>query len=782
MSGLLHEARRFLTEMKRRKVYRVAVAYIAAVLIGLEALDLLVPTTTLPEWASPLFLGLAVVGFPVAIVFAWVYDLTPDGVRRTEHGTSETGFGNGADETPQAGDVARFGRRSAWVIVALAALVLIGTGSWWYLANRGQRSSEQGETPRQTVAVLPFTTSGADVEELGDGMVNLLSMGLEGAGGIRAIDHRTVLAGWSRRRGGGDIEQAEALRFAHELGAEWAVLGTAVAVGDQTRLIAEVRTAEGGDHLGQVRIEAPQDSLLSAVDALTLEILDLLFERGVEKAPPVPMAGLTTRSLPALKAYLNGEQHYRNGRLESAVAAYGRAVRHDSTFALAHLRQAIAWGWVHMRALPEDALEMAYAHRERLPDRARLVVVGAYLFSRSDPRAVDTLQHATRRFPDDPELWSWLGEAYFHERACRGPEQADDAFARAIEHHPGFAPYWIHPVHLAIGFYRDSVMAAERIEAMHQAEMEPGDGAAVPGQHPGLRLVFGGDPATERAQAFLEDVDRRSINLAGSADHVYTGHPSRWALRDTLLRADLRRSTPSSPGWSRVQLVRNDLRSGRVQQALQDIARFGLPPELALGILARARAEGTPVPDSALKKLLVAVEETEPGNRRELLDRVIAATELDAFELMPDVDAALAGFREGQDAEPEDATNARLLIEAFLRGKEAHYQEALDLVLQIRRNGSAFNISNVWLGDLYRGAGNPEAAVRCYRTAWDETLSYRRLGDLYSDRGQPNRALTAYATVLEGWSHADPALQPAIASARQRLEDLSPVISSDSRH
>lgn len=781
MSRLLHKARRFLIELKRRKVYRVAVAYIAAVLIGLEALDLLVPSTTLPEWASPFFLGLAVVGFPVALVFAWVYDLTPGGVRRTEPEASETGDRNGAGESSQVGDAEPSGRRYGWLVVALVVLVLIGTGSWWYLTSRGTRSSEAGEASRQIVAVLPFTTSGADVEELGNGMVNLLSMGLEGAGRIRAIDHRTVLARWTRRRGGRGIEQADALRFTRELGAEWAVLGTAVAVGDQTRLIAEVRSADGGDRLGQVQIEAPQDSLLAAVDALTREILDLLFERGVEKAPSVPVTTLATQSLPALKAYLNGEQHYRNGRLESAADAYARAVSHDSTFALAHLRHAMAQSWANMTGLPQSPLELAYAHRERLPDRARLAVVGAYLHNRRDPRAVDTLESATRRYPDDPELWSWLGEAYFHKLACRGPEQADDAFARAIEQYPGFAPYWIHPVHLAIGFYRDSVMAAERIEAMNQAERKPGDRAAVPAEHPGLRLVFGRNPAIERVRAFLEDIDRRSIDLDGSADHVYTGHPSQWALRDTLLRANLHRSAPSSSRWSRFHLVLNDLRSGRIRQALGDIARFGLSPEIALGLLARARSDGTPVPDSALEKLLVAVEETELRSGRELLDRVIAATELDAIEFMPDVDSALADLQEDQHVESAHVTNARLLIEAFLRGEEGNYQEALDLVLRIRRNGSDLNVSNIWLGNLYRGAGNPETAMRCYRTAWEEPLAYRRLGDLYSERRQTNEALNAYATFLDGWSHADPALQPAVRSVRQRLADLSPAIRSDSR-
>ena len=83
MTDPLGALRRFLAELRRRKVYRAAVVYLAVALASLELVDALVPATTLPPWADELFVALAILGFPLVLTIAWTYDITPDGVRRT---------------------------------------------------------------------------------------------------------------------------------------------------------------------------------------------------------------------------------------------------------------------------------------------------------------------------------------------------------------------------------------------------------------------------------------------------------------------------------------------------------------------------------------------------------------------------------------------------------------------------------------------------------------------------------------------------------------------------
>ena len=71
-------------ELKRRNVVRVAVAYIVVSWVLLQASDVLIPLLTLPEWVEKLVFFLLVIGFPLALVFAWAYELTPEGLTHVE--------------------------------------------------------------------------------------------------------------------------------------------------------------------------------------------------------------------------------------------------------------------------------------------------------------------------------------------------------------------------------------------------------------------------------------------------------------------------------------------------------------------------------------------------------------------------------------------------------------------------------------------------------------------------------------------------------------------------
>jgi len=137
----------FLSELRRRKVYRVVVVYVIGAVAGLELLDLLVPSSRLPEWSDELFLGLAVFGFPLVVSLAWAFEVTPEGVRLTEAAQDAP---TGAKLYPLAGLLLAF---------AFAAV------SWWQLTQdmappaklpieSGQKSRAISEHP--FVAVLPF--------------------------------------------------------------------------------------------------------------------------------------------------------------------------------------------------------------------------------------------------------------------------------------------------------------------------------------------------------------------------------------------------------------------------------------------------------------------------------------------------------------------------------------------------------------------------------------------------------------------------------------------------
>jgi TolB-like protein len=199
--------------------------------------------------------------------------------------------------------------------VAVVAL-LLGFGAWRLF--RGGRPAGASTA----VAVFPFAVrGGADVAYLAEGMVNLLSTSLDGAGDLRSVDPRALLALVH-----GDHltapDPAAAARLAGRLGAGLYVLGDVVQAGDRLRVEAALYDrGRGADPIGRASADGAPAEVFGVVDRLAAQ---LLVSGGAGEASRVTrLAAVTTASLPALKAYLEGEAAFRAGRFEVAVRRSG---------------------------------------------------------------------------------------------------------------------------------------------------------------------------------------------------------------------------------------------------------------------------------------------------------------------------------------------------------------------------------------------------------------------------------------------------------------------------
>jgi predicted transporter len=146
-----------LTELKRRKVFRVAGAYVVLAWVLIEVSDTILPRLGLPDWTVTLIIVLLAIGFPVALLLAWAYDLTPEGVKRTENVPLE---GSGTRLT---------GRRLDFAIIAAMALAL----GWFAVDRFGPVAESAPDGIRQaSIAVLPFVDMSADADQqyFGDGL------------------------------------------------------------------------------------------------------------------------------------------------------------------------------------------------------------------------------------------------------------------------------------------------------------------------------------------------------------------------------------------------------------------------------------------------------------------------------------------------------------------------------------------------------------------------------------------------------------------------------------
>ena len=302
-------------------------------------------------------------------------------------------------------------------LLAVPVLLLAAAGFWALLRETSAPPPTSEPASRAAVAVLPFSVRGdGRLAYLREGMVDLLSTKLDGVGELRSVDPNALLGYVTE----GDVrlDPQRGREVAARFGAGAYVLGSVLQVGDQIQLNAVLYDRDGQEQTW-ARALVDEEDLTAGLDRLAQQLIAGRLSDPDERL--ASLAALTTTSFPALRAYLEGEQHLREGRFGAAVRALQTSVEADSAFALAWYRLARAAGWTGPSTLNALATERAVRHSEGLPERARLLI-GAYdAYRNGDPAEAERRYRALLdRYPDDAETWLLLGEALFHNNPFHG--------------------------------------------------------------------------------------------------------------------------------------------------------------------------------------------------------------------------------------------------------------------------------------------------------------------------------------------------------------------------
>jgi eukaryotic-like serine/threonine-protein kinase len=295
------------------------------------------------------------------------------------------------------------------------------------------------------LAVLPFSVRGSEsLSYLSEGMVDLLSRDLDGAGDLRTIDAGTILTAATSSVDDGTLDVDRGRTVARRVGAGLYVLGSVNAVGGRVRIQAALYdgTGTGGAAQTHASVEGDSTQLFELVDRLSAQLL-------VKRGPGTRLtetAAVTTRSLIALKAYLDGERRLRaaslqRARLDSAITMFQRGVTEDSTFALAQYRMAVAAGWANRPAMATAAANRALSMSGRLTQRDRRLLT-AYVDYREGAanRAERQYRSILSDYPDDLEARFQLADLLYHYNPLRGRHRAEarELFDQVLDLDPGF--------------------------------------------------------------------------------------------------------------------------------------------------------------------------------------------------------------------------------------------------------------------------------------------------------------------------------------------------------
>jgi hypothetical protein len=560
---------KFIAELKRRRVFRVAAVYVATAFVLAQAADIFFPGLGAPDWALRVVLALLVLAFPVVVLLAWAFDLTPEGVVRTA----------AADEDHAPLRATRLLPRRTVRFLGATVLLALLVGAGWLARAQLSAGPDEG-LDGNLVTVLPFRVSAdPSLAYLRDGMLDLLAASLP-SDGLRASDPRTVLSALRRMKGtvDTDLPPDSALLLARSMGAGQLLLGGVVGSPGALTISAELRSVGTGRITARARVAGSPDSLTVLVDRLARQILAL--ESGERDDRASLLADVPTN---ALREYLRGRAAARRGDYSGAMTHYAGALSHDSTFVLAALEVVSTHGW----AVPvgSDVLararSLAWSQRDRLSTADR-----HYLTTFLGPRypepftfteQIESGLRATEAAPDRADLWAKYADKLMHFGSPAGVANADVQAARAFDRALALDSSAVLMADLGPHRVELAILHGDTARALHMARwtLEQGAGGEV-ALYMRWKLALLEKDSTELAavRAVLSAGESpwagaiRNIAQNGTVDLETAEHAARGQ--------ELRATSPTGQAWDRVlgeqPLALNRGQPGRATRILAEAA------------------------------------------------------------------------------------------------------------------------------------------------------------------------------------------------------------------
>jgi tetratricopeptide (TPR) repeat protein len=785
--------RLLLEELKRRRVVRAALAYIAAAFALLQGAQPVFDGLLLPDLALRVLVLITIACFPVVIALAWVYELTADGIRRTPR-------------APRAGSAAP-ARRIPWRrrlqiagLFVIALLFAAGTA-----AGLGRlRFPAAAEDGRVGLAIFPFRTAGNVDAAWSEGAADLLATALEGTAGLRIVDPWTL---WRPLRPAADAradppELERAAQLAAGIAAHRFMLGAVVANGARIDLTMRLYQVGRADPIATFAIAGTAAGMVDVVRDVAIRVLSRVW--GLRRPPELP-AELdfdATHSPDALKAYLAAKEAMRRGSIDSANVAIDRAIQLDSTFVLA-LTEAVtikSWG-SSTRGQPysgfSELLDRAEAFADSVNPRTRLRIAALRASVLTDgTRAAAAARRILEIDPSDFDASVTLG---YYERAygwqfgvtrLEGRDHAEAAVRLDTTYVPTLATraWWA----LALTDTADQRIQLGRLERADTTSLLGHAWTAV------LRASLASDSAFA--------VMLRTLAAAPAVERI--------TLTRALRTARVDRAEAVWRAWAGTTDP-NAILLARTEQARLQIVR-GHAERVDSAIAAGALRENDQY--RALQLILVAASLAGLGDAA-----VTQRTVADLSAYVPP-DSALTYFQTrpawwvgwllgAYHAAAGDTTIARRWIQTIgtmpRGGLSRDYVGALQADIAARiaaRRGDletalqeALRAYELWtihadnaaesmpapnmrfhLGLLYRELGQPDSARAMFEslvppTTWAGFLTARasfELGSLEQERGDNAMAVLHYNRALQLWRDAGPGATAWLQQTRDRMAAL----------
>ena len=671
-------------------------------------------------------------------------------------------------------------RRAALGALLLAALAGLVFGG---LRLRSTTVAKSIAPPSGTVAILPFAAARAPAFAwLSEGMVDLLARDLEGRE-LHAVDSASVL-----RAVGGDVTaDVDKVRgAAAQMGAKYFVLGRVEERKGKLLLEAVLHTASG-EPVSQAVAQGEPAEVLRLVRAVSDQLQLRPLPAAESAARLESLTHRTTRSLPALQAWLEGEHLLRRHHWDESVRAFQRAVAADPEFALAHYRLGVGATQLEP-GMAEDALRLALVNSDRLAPHERPLAEAQLATQQGLFRNAERiLLEATRQYPEATDEWLQLGELYFHKNPlrARSTQEAANAFQAALVVDPVNLEAMVHLIDLA-QLRGERALVARLADRLLVLSDDPTTTLSI-------RMAQAwatGDAAAEAG--VLAELGKRTVEP--SPLHVAFVRAA-WQMdgfADVEAVARMFGQTGSEGGTRNTYLGLMELLRGRPQAARAAFAQASrifpasrssylwpwidtldfvdsTPEQLAAAQAAAQRMD--PTFDAAFepaKRYLAGALAVRAGDlpAAEAAARALEQSPLEGTSIAADLALAI---RARMAARSGDAARALSLLEQQQLRVTARYASFFSRVAESGLRAS-----------LLETLGRPREALALY-----EALSFYNIVDpalvpaglvrqahLLETLGERDAAIDKYTRFVELWKNCEPGQRPELERARARLVEL----------
>jgi serine/threonine-protein kinase len=344
----------FFAELKRRHVYRVGIAYGVVAWLLIQVATQVFPFFEIPNFVVRLVVAASALGFPVALIIAWAFEMTPGGLKRAND--------IGSDEY-----IPHWSTRKFAALIVSVAILAAGVPVVHLLRKKPaflSRVNAASALSEKSIAVLPLLNEGGRPEDeyFSDGLSEELIAALAKLDGLKVIGRSSSF------RFKGQTEEAKVI--GEKLGVSTLLEGTVRKQGDRVRIVAELVNATDGSELWSETFDRELKDIFD-VQAEIAKAVATSLELKLLGTDDDSAKNVATKNVEAHNAYLQGQFYFQHRDLEGylkAVSFFDQAIRLDAGYALAYAERSEAWTWIG--DLSGDKQKEAWSKAARDAERA----------------------------------------------------------------------------------------------------------------------------------------------------------------------------------------------------------------------------------------------------------------------------------------------------------------------------------------------------------------------------------------------------------------------------